>query len=90
VTTKVSRQTIMILLADGTPACAKCARRPRRPRPPARRNGPRRWWPDCRVCHAAYERAWRAEGVHMKLTAAEAELILELRQAKPAGKHHAG
>jgi hypothetical protein len=78
----------MIITVNGRrfPACGTCGKRPRRPRP-VQLGKPKRWWPDCAVCHAAAVRQWRAEN---KLTADEWRLILELRQAMPAGKHHAG
>ncbi len=87
----VSRESTMIVMADGTPACTKCFLRPRRMRRPIRKGawtGPLRWWPDCHVCHAQYMRDWRAETSTMKVSAEERELIWQLRAA-PAGKHHA-
>ena len=91
--TVVSQRTMLI---DGVPACPRCGRRPRKPIPESakrtrqhgqRQGQGRRWYGYCAICGPEVERLRRQNLV--QLTAAEAELIRELRAAKPAGKHHA-
>jgi len=47
----------------------------------------RRWYGYCAICgaEAEYERRQSL----MRLSAEERELILEVRRAEPAGRHHA-
>ena len=81
--TQVSRQTSLLIIVNGQrfPACPRCARRPRRPRtgPPG---SPKRWWPDCTVCHAEYMRDWRASLQPMQVTLLERELVKTIRKTR--------
>lgn len=68
---------------DGSRVCSKCLRRPAR----VDRSGQQRY---CRVCATEDMRLRRQGKVSMLLAPEERELIRELRQVQPAGRHHAG
>lgn len=74
---------------DGIPACPNCGRRPRKAIPAGTKayaQG-RRWYGYCAICapEVEYERRKNL----MRVSLEERELILELRRAEPAGRHHA-
>lgn len=77
------------MFIGGIPACPRCGRRPRKAIPAATKAYARgrRWYGYCKVCliEAEYDRRQNL----MRVSAEERELLLELRQAQPAGRHHA-
>lgn len=77
------------MFIDGAPACPRCGRRPRRPIPADTKafTQGRRWYGYCAECSQAAE--YQRRQTLMRVSAEERDLILELRSAKPAGRHHA-
>lgn len=77
------------MLIDGVPACPRCGRRPRKAIPEGTKSYAqgRRWYGYCAVCRPDAERERRQES--MRVSPDERRLLLELRDVRPAGRHHA-